>query len=725
MPVSAAGSYSVIVNRQEWFHSVETYIRHMGRDYSSSDGSLHILKSNTKTGQDTLGSYTNVLLEWQVPSGPRFDTSIRIYKDIPSVALFEQCFPDGANDTATDPQGIISSFPALRPSWTQAKGVTIWADSKGPAPWPGTVPPIDGTLSGGIGGTGPLVVFNEDLSESVVMSAFSNIMAHAQTFSDNTMRFGVIGSATFVPPGFCVTTILSVGKGVNSAMESWGDVLLKWHQKARYGYKRDLANQYLGYSTDNGAYYYYHTEAGKNYEETIIDVRADAEHRGLPYKYVLLDSWWYYQGCDNGCGVVAWDARPDIFPDGLSGLQSKTRWPYQLHNKYWDAKTTYAKQNGGRFEFVCDGDAMCLPVEQAFWNELIANKSAAGMFMYEQDWQWIQFNRTKQLHEDPTLGHMWMMQMNTAAATHNVTMQLCMTYSRQVLQSVEMAQVTNIRASGDYQPGNGDWDTAKDAIYYHAIGTAPSKDTYWSTAFQPGNPRYGNATEPHSRLQSVAASLTTGPIAVSDKIGSANASIILRACDASGRLLTPDRPATYVDEMFLQKAFAKGGPNGHLWSTYASVGATQFQYLLGIDLLNAYSHRLDSFSHSATRLVATEIDSETIQEVSAHGSFDFPQCGQADFKLVLISPILHGYALLGEPDKWVSVSSQRFSDLHFSDGEARVSVQGEVGESVVVRWWVAQKVVVSTCVMPPSGQMCASIREEAAMCTPVVRSIFV
>jgi len=723
VPVYEKGAYSVIVNNQVWFHSADTSIHHMGRDYSSTDGSLQILKSNTQLGQDILGSYTKVLLEWQVPSGPKFETSIRTYKDIPSAVLFEQYFPDGASKTATDPQGTMSSFPTLKPSWTQAKGVTIWADSKGPAPWPGKTPPVEGTLSGGIGGTGPLIVFNEDLSESVVISAFTNIMAHAQTFCDNTLRYGVIGSATFVPPGFRVTTILNVGKGISSAMESWGDVLLKWHKKERYGYKRDLANQYLGYSTDNGAFYYYHTEAGKNYEATIIDIQADAEHRGLPYKYVLLDSWWYYQG-ENGGGVVTWDARPDIFPDGLLGLQSKTHWPHQLHNKYWDAETTYAKQNGGRFQFICDGDTICLPVEQAFWNELFANKSKSGMFMYEQDWQWIQFNRTKELHEDPTLGHTWMMQMNTAAAMHNVTMQLCMTYSRQQLQSVEMGQVTNMRASGDYQPGNGDWDTAKTAIYYHAIGAAPSKDNYWSAAYQPGNPRYGNATEPHSRLHSAAASLTTGPVAVSDKIGSANASIILRACDAAGRLLTPDRPATYVDEMFLQKAFSKGGPNGHVWSTYASVGATYFQYLLGIDLLSPYSHRLDTFNHSASRLIATEMDSETAQEVSARGSFNFPKCGEDDFKLILLSPIVHGYALLGEPNKWVSVSAQRFSELHFSEGEASVTIHGQAGESVTVRWWVMQKVVVSPCIVPASGWMGASIRGEAASCTSAFYNIF-
>jgi len=50
--------------------------------------------------------------------------------------------------------------------------------------------------------------------------------------------------------------------------------------------------QQLGFSTDNGAFYYYVTEEGKNYEDTLIDVKRYAEAVHIPYHYVLLDSWW-------------------------------------------------------------------------------------------------------------------------------------------------------------------------------------------------------------------------------------------------------------------------------------------------------------------------------------------------------------------------------------------------------------------------------------------------
>ena len=53
-----------------------------------------------------------------------------------------------------------------------------------------------------------------------------------------------------------------------------------------------------------------------------------------------------------------------------------------------------------------------------------------------------------------------------------------------VIQSREMRAVTNARASGDYQPGNDDWDIGMTSIMMHALGLAPSKDNWWSTQFQ-------------------------------------------------------------------------------------------------------------------------------------------------------------------------------------------------------------------------------------------------
>ena len=38
----------------------------------------------------------------------------------------------------------------------------------------------------------------------------------------------------------------------------------------------------------SGAYYYYHTEKNKTYEQTILDVKVYADMLKLPYRYVLF-----------------------------------------------------------------------------------------------------------------------------------------------------------------------------------------------------------------------------------------------------------------------------------------------------------------------------------------------------------------------------------------------------------------------------------------------------
>ena len=128
---------------------------------------------------------------------------------------------------------------------------------------------------------------------------------------------------------------------------------------------------------------------------------------------------WYTKG--KGGGVKTWDARSDIFPHGLEYLAAKTGWPTQLHNRMWSPDTTYDKRNGGKYTFVNDGSAVVVPDDQQFWNDLVSNKTlqGKGMFMYEQDWLDVEFDKSKSLGESATLGRTWMMQMNNGCANSN------------------------------------------------------------------------------------------------------------------------------------------------------------------------------------------------------------------------------------------------------------------------------------------------------------------
>ena len=81
--------------------------------------------------------------------------------------------------------------------------------------------------------------------------------------------------------------------------------------------------------------------------------------------------------------------------------------------------------------------------------------------------------------------------------------------------------------------------------------------------------------EPHSELQSVVQALSTGPVAVGDQVGYSNRSLIMRACDMAGQLLTPDFPARELDAHFAHFAFANDRSGGGCQQMVASTCTLQ------------------------------------------------------------------------------------------------------------------------------------------------------
>jgi len=67
--------------------------------------------------------------------------------------------------------------------------------------------------------------------------------------------------------------------------------------------------RYLGYYTDAGAYYYYNTEPGMNYEKTFDYIRDYADDTNYPIRFAQYDSWFYPHG--EGNGLLEWDFRTD------------------------------------------------------------------------------------------------------------------------------------------------------------------------------------------------------------------------------------------------------------------------------------------------------------------------------------------------------------------------------------------------------------------------------
>ena len=408
---SSSGGYTVEVDGAPWFTGASTSFTKGGKRLDSADGSLRMQSSSTSSGSDVDGFYNSTIWSWD---GGNFVTEFRLYA---TQIVFEQRFPRGVEGTAvnaSDPMATRDTTSSAFPHWSNDGSLREnmgWLQFSGDMTGSnfqhgnGAFDQLDHLT--GVKGFGPACVFSADGKSSAVFSSHSQFMAASSGVGagGKSIMYGAQGSITAFPAGYSLSFVLALGPtgaGVNAAFEAWGNTLLAHYGKQRAVTYDDYALRYLAYSTDNGAFYYYQTEdhaprrgppytPGKTYQQTLIDVKAYATDAGIPYKYILLDSWWYYQGV--GSGVANWVGRPDVFPQGNAFVRNATGWPIMGHNRYWAIDNVYARANGGKYDFVIEKKSesskfrdFAWPTEQRFWDDLMYNSTQWGLFQYEQDW---------------------------------------------------------------------------------------------------------------------------------------------------------------------------------------------------------------------------------------------------------------------------------------------------------------------------------------------------
>ena len=80
--------------------------------------------------------------------------------------------------------------------------------------------------------------------------------------------------------------VMVAGTSFDEAFRLFGKALRTYHGKKALPFQPDLARKYLGYWTDNGAFYYYNTLPGMNYEQTLIKLDQEFQEKGLPMRYL-------------------------------------------------------------------------------------------------------------------------------------------------------------------------------------------------------------------------------------------------------------------------------------------------------------------------------------------------------------------------------------------------------------------------------------------------------
>jgi hypothetical protein len=545
---------------------------------------------------------------------------------------------------------------------------------------------------------GPLVFYN-DKFETVMVSPLDHFLVSMINGSGNRLSVGLEGELKSVPAGLEQPIVFYFGKGIRKSFDGWGELLRKWHNKERPGPYADVGISRLGYWTDNGSYYYYKTEGKLNYQDTLLAVKKEADKLGIPFGYFQLDSWWYPKTTDKKTGIgpidwlshflfggaKKWEARPELFPEGLPAFSKKLGLPIEAHARWFDQKNDYRSE----YKFV-NGQGMrrpAFPVEDRFWDMIMSNAKKWGIAVYEQDWLDAQWRMIAYLRESVDAGEKWLDAMSKSAAKQDLTIQYCMANPGMFMQAVKYPNVTQARCSNDYLAG------APKSIYWipftkvsmlaWASGLYPWKDVFESSS---GQRRLRNERVPEEEaLMSI---LSAGMVGPGDKIGSMNKELLMRTCRKDGLLLKPDRPAMPIDKMFVE--------NKTLYTTITETrtAAGTYYYVAAYNIFpDRFKQRELTFSELGIEpgnYLVYSWNDKKIQDQKDKVVFPAKLDRYRSAYYVIAPAQAKAPVLIGETEKFVSVSNARFVKIDPAAGRLALSISGVVGEEITLAFKSAQ-----------------------------------
>ena len=256
----------------------------------------------------------------------------------------------------------------------------------------------------------------------------------------------------------------------------------------------------------------------------------------IPIRWMQYDSWFYEKG--RGAGVKTWIPTEKKFPSGPQAAYYKHGHQLQCHNRWWAPDNTYAKQNGGEYDFVIEPDGVTipgpieievegpngnpitipildengyskgpfsLPNDDRFWMDFFKDVKTWGVESYLQDWMMDTYLFMNATQESTDFARNWLVNMGNAADAHDINIQYCLTLTRCGLQALEIPRVTQVRVSADYAYNFAQWTIGLTSLIADNLGMAPHKDTFYTVREMPDNNNF--APENYPDLHSAVATL--------------------------------------------------------------------------------------------------------------------------------------------------------------------------------------------------------------------------
>jgi len=313
--------------------------------------------------------------------------------------------------------------------------------------------------------------------------------------------------------------------------------------------------------TDNGAVFdgdywdAHHGEGGATYEELRAALRA----AGVPAASLQLDPYWFSRGSP---GYKDWLPSDEVFSPGGWDRVLRAGWNTTLYSFFfapgglnnfpqfeWVTSPPWDNFMGGNAGRVSPRDA------EAFYALLMARCAGWGCVGFEIDFLDMQYLGFPDVLVTPGAFEGFLRGLSAAGAAAGVPVQLCMPLPSDVLASVALPGVSNIRASDDDDydyAGAERWRIGLTSMLYGALDVRPFMDSVWTQSAQVPYKYHQNATE----LGVAISALSTGPVGLGDGLYATNATLVAAAVAANGVILKPSLPAAPLD------AYFRYGPGG-------------------------------------------------------------------------------------------------------------------------------------------------------------------
>jgi hypothetical protein len=468
----------------------------------------------------------------------------------------------------------------------------------------------------------------------------------------------------------------------------------------------------------------------------IMAAKTALDKDKLPMAYLQLDDWWYYgpkpvQNFTGGVKCVGqWKLPEDTYPGGLDALRKDYAAPFLLYGPY------FCKENQWNQTLWPQGADAGVPPpgeSQAFYTKAFGYAHAHGAVGYEVDFMSNLFLGVPEFRRTLDASTLWQSGMNQAALKLQPPMpiQWCMMQPSDLLNSLQFDTVTNGRASYDYA-GSDNWDIGGSSLLFWTMGVRPSKDNFWTSDGQKRQPGFTQSNPgTNGELNAILATMSTGPVGPSDGAGQHNSTRLRRTCAADGTILQPERPMTPIDATFRQalSPAERQLSSAAVWSTFSQPrnttsgdslphcqGTSKQYHILAVDV-NATAgpvsvfaadmypappsgaqfavrdwHRqaeckagADAVVTGCVHLAGGPEDADVAAPLVALGDGISWPYGTHTMQLHTATVLQPGkLALLGELDKFVPLSSNRFGYVCATQARLTAVVTGKPGEVVHV-----------------------------------------